>query len=303
MNEDFAKRRDGVTIPTIWIAVAISLLLHLAIMFKWLPNLRLPSPELDERGESKGSLVVELAPAPRPPSAPPAAPPSPPPMTAKPVPQPKVRVPPPPAPSKPVLAMRTPSPAPQPPAPTAPPPQPPTPAPPPQPQASGDFAAMVEARRRARGESSTPPSSGSSANAPRDEDENVRANRIAAANLATQRRQTFGYDPSQGGGVFQLVRVGYSDASFYFFGWNREIKRNLKQLIEVEKGNNPDIRIAVVRKMITIIRDNESQDFLWESKRLERTVSLSARPRDNAQLEQFLMLEFFEDPLRPAPIR
>ena len=141
------------------------------------------------------------------------------------------------------------------------------------------------------------------ANAAREEDENARANRVATANLATQRRQSFGYDPSQGGGVFQLVRVGYSDASFYFFGWNREIKRNLKQLIEVEKGNNPDMRIAVVRKMISIIRDNESQDFLWESKRLERTVSLSARPRDNAQLEQFLLLEFFEDPLRPAPGR
>ena len=32
MNDDLAKRRDAVTIPTIWIAVAISLLLHLAIL-------------------------------------------------------------------------------------------------------------------------------------------------------------------------------------------------------------------------------------------------------------------------------
>lgn len=161
---------------------------------------------------------------------------------------------------------------------------------------------MVEARRRARGEMPTPPSMGSAPGAPQEEDENARANRLAAANLAT-RRQTFGYDPNQGGGVFQLVRVGYSDASFYFFGWNREIKRNIKQLIEVEKGNNHDMKIAVIRRMIAIIREYEQQDFLWESRRLDRSIMLSARLRDNAQLEQFLMLEFFGDPQRPAPLR
>ncbi len=298
MTDDYSKRRDGVTIPTIWIAVALSVLLHIAVMWKYLPDLKLPSPELDKRGDSKGAISVQLAPPPRPPSASPSAPS----VEVQPTPPPKARVaPPPPRPSAPVLALRTPSPA----APTAPPPAPPAPPPEPlrpQPQVSGDFASMVEARRRARGEMPTPPSAGSTSSAPREEDENARANRLAAANLAT-RRQTFGYDPTQGGGVFQLVRVGYSDASFYFFGWNREIKRNIKQLIEVEKGNNPDMRIAVIRKMIAIIRDYEQQDFLWESRRLERSVTLSARPRDNAQLEQFLMLEFFEDPLRPPPIR
>ena len=138
-------------------------------------------------------------------------------------------------------------------------------------------------------------------NAPQVEDDNARSNRIAAANLATQRKQTFGYDATQGGGVFQLVRVGYTDAEFLFFGWNKDIRRNTKQLIEVRKGSNPDTRIAVVRKMISIIREYEQQDFRWESQRLGRSMLLSARPRDNAGLEEFLMLEFFEDPLRPAP--
>jgi hypothetical protein len=302
MKDELGNRRDGVTIPTIWIAVALSVLLHVAVLWKWLPDIKLhlPSPELSERGETSGSLVVQLAPPPRPPSSPPTAPA----LQAQPAPAPARRAPPPPRTPAPVLALRTPSPA----APAVPAPTPPAPAPapavPPTPQrapADGDLASFIEARRRARGDTAAPPSSGIAMNSPPAEDDNARSNRIAAANLATQRRQTFGYDPSQGGGVFQLVRVGYSDAEFLFFGWNKDIRRNTKQLIEVRKGNNPDTRIAVVRKMIAIIREYEQQDFLWESQRLGRSLMLSARPKDNAGLEDFLMLEFFDDPLRPPP--
>jgi hypothetical protein len=300
MKDEFRNRRDGVTIPTIWIAVALSALLHIAVLWKWLPEIKLhlPSPDLSERGETSGSLVVRIAPPPRPPSSPPSAPA----LQAQPAPAAPSRPAPAPRPSAPVLTRRTPSTAaPAVPAPTPPAPVPPAPPAPPRAPADGDFASFVEARRRARGETAAPPSSGLATNARPVEDDNARANRIAAANLATQRRQTFGYDPSQGGGVFQLVRVGYSDAEFLFFGWNKDIRRNTKQLIEVKKGNNADTRIAVVRKMIAIIREYEQQDFLWESQRLGRSVRLSARPRDNAGLEEFLMLEFFEDPLRPPP--
>jgi hypothetical protein len=97
------------------------------------------------------------------------------------------------------------------------------------------------------------------------------------------------------------MRLGYNDAEFLFFGWNREIRRNTKQLIEVKKGNNADTRIAVVRKMIAIIREYEQEDFFWESQRLGRNLTLSARARDNAGLEEFLMREFFDDPRRPPP--
>ncbi|MDB5863019.1 MAG: hypothetical protein JWO70_825, partial [Betaproteobacteria bacterium] len=69
--------------------------------------------------------------------------------------------------------------------------------------------------------------------------------------------------------------------------------------IEVRKGSNSDIRIAVVRRMIGIIRDHEQGDFVWESRRLGRNVDLSARQRDTAALEAFLMKEFFEDDRRP----
>jgi hypothetical protein len=200
-----------------------------------------------------------------------------------------------------VIALKTPSAAP--PQSTVPAPTPTVTAPaPPRPPGSGDFAADLEARRRARGDSpaAAPPAPFSVANAPAAEDDKARANRVAAANLATQRRQTFGYDPSQGGGLFQIMRIGFLDAEFVFFGWNKEIRRNTKQVIEVAKGNNADTRIAVVRKMIAIIREYEQEDFLWESQRLGRSLWLSARARDNAGLEQFLMQEFFpEDPRVP----
>ena len=45
--------------------------------------------------------------------------------------------------------------------------------------------------------------------------------------------------------------------------------------------------------MIAIIREREPGDFVWVSHRLGRNVNLSARPGDQAGLEDFLMQEFF----------
>jgi len=70
-------------------------------------------------------------------------------------------------------------------------------------------------------------------------------------------------------------------------------------LIEVRKGANPDIRVAVVRKIIEIIRAHEPGDFVWVSRRLGRQIALSARPGDNAGLEEFMMREFFGDGRSP----
>jgi hypothetical protein len=293
------NRRDGVTVPTIWIAVALSVLLHVAIMWKWLPKLHFPSPEDSKIGESRGALVVQLAPPFRAPTPIPES-------ESRPVPPPRPRSPPPPPPppprpAAPVIALKTPGPNAAPSTAPAPPPAPAVtpPAQPRPPASSGDFAADLEARRRARGEAPAA-AQFSIASAPAAEDDKARANRVAAANLATQRRQTFGYDPSQGGGLFQIMRVGYVDGEFLFFGWNKDVRRNTKQLIEVQKGNNPDTRIAIVRKMIAIIREYEQEDFLWESQRLGRSVTLSARARDTAGLEEFMMHEFFpEDPRVP----
>jgi hypothetical protein len=287
--------RDGVTIPTIWVAIVLSILIHAAALLHWLPRLHLLSPEQREIGETRGSLFVHLAPPPSPPPVPSSQ--------SAPAPQPpapKAR------PSKPKAVARKPSappvialnqPAPR--APAAPPSAPPAAAQPPAP-AGGDLETYIEARRRARAAPAPDSSPDSGApNTPTPDDDKARTDSIVAGNLASQRKLTFGYDPREGGGVFQIRHLGYDNAEFLFFGWNKEIRRNTKQLIEVRKGNNSDIRIAVVRKMIAIIREYEQGDFLWESHRLGRNVTLSARAQDNSGLEEFMMREFFDDPAGP----
>ncbi|MET0168068.1 MAG: hypothetical protein ABW318_24145 [Vicinamibacterales bacterium] len=295
-------RSDGVTIPLIWVAIALSLLVHIAVLWAWLPRLYFPSPENPEPGKAGGSLVVQLVPPASPPPSRPAPPPAakpqvqPPPMPQA-QPSPPRRAPPPktaarPLPTPPVIALNRPAPA----VPSPPPTSPSIAAPPPvRAPADGDLASYIEAKRRAQAASPSPAPAppASVPNAQPVEDDNERSNRIVAANLGTQRTPTYGSDPINGGGIFQIKRLGYSDAEFVFFGWNKDIRRNTTQLIEVQKGSNSDIRIAVVRRMIAIIREYEQEEFLWESKRLGRNLVLSARMKDNAGLEDFMMQEFF----------
>jgi hypothetical protein len=282
------RREDAVlTIPAIRVAFVLSLLLHAAVLWGWVPRPLDPISDRIGRGKGSGPLAVRLAPPPSPAtpiaSAPPVSP-SPPPPAAK-------RPPPPPAaprprPAPPPVAKAAPAPA-----------VAPVPAPPPSAAAAPapapldlDFSAALEARRRARG--ATPEQSAPST-APA-EDERARHSRIVAENLGLNRVPTYGREPT-GGGIFQLERVGYTDAEFLFFGWNKDIRRRSRQLIVVERGANPSIEIAIVRRMIGIIREHESGDFVWRSTRLGREVTLSARAPDNAGLEDFLMHEFFPE--------
>ena len=290
---DWLDQPRILTIPVIRVAFVLSLALHTAVLWEWLPRLRELSFTQSERDKASGPLVVELAPERSPAASPPVAPPAEPPVVprqaepapAKRAPQPKATPRPPPPP--PVITQDRPAP------PIAPPPDtPPAAAPAPQPGAV-DFYAALEARRRARGAA---PDGGVSA--PAAEDERQRHNREVAANLGLDRTPTYGTDRT-GGGIFRIQRLSSDYAEFIFFGWNKDIRRNSQQLIEVRRGDNPDIRIAVVRKMIGIIRDREPGDFVWISSRLGRDVTLSARPSDNAGLEAFMMQEFFGAPRAP----
>ncbi len=289
-----ARRHDDITVPAIRVAFVLSLLIHAAALWTWLPRMRLLAPTDAEQHDSGSPLAVQLVPQQSPPAAMPSSPPS-----------------------EPLVALRSPArsaPPPKPSAhrPSAPPviAAPPRSAPdlPPQrvtpsdaapapltPTGAPDLASYIEARRRARGESTSAPS-GSPSDVPTADDENERMNRIIAANIGANTTPSFGTDPRIGGGLFQMKSMDLSEAEFYFFGWDKDINRNAKQLIEVRRGDNPDIRIAVVRRMIAIIRERESGDFLFESRPSGRQVTLSARLKDNAELEAFLMQEFFSDP-------
>lgn len=279
-----ALRHERIAIPNIWLAVAASMLLHLLMLAGWIPRTFLQPSEDGEAAGLKRSLAVRLAPKPAPAPAPsaPAAPPEAvlraPPATPG-VPAPRASAPKAPAPR--VMATERPAaaiPAPQ--------PEPPAP---PAPSSTGgatDLAAYIASRRRAReGGPSAPPQPV--------ESEQERHNRAVAANLGLDRAPTFGGDQAHGGGIFQILRVGYSEGEFLFFGWNKAIARHSRQLIEVPRGAHRSTEVAIVRRMIDIVRDHERGDFTWESRRLGRYLTLSARPQHDAELEAFLMQEFF----------
>jgi len=125
--------------------------------------------------------------------------------------------------------------------------------------------------------------------------ETQRRERIVANNLAGTPHQGAGYNQNPGGGMFQIKRMGSDDAEFWFAGFNKDMQRRTKQLIEVRKGDSPDIHIAVVRKMIAIIRDEIQGDSLWQSARLGRDLWLSARPADDQALQETLMRDMFPE--------
>ena len=293
-SDDSPRRGAVVAVPLVWLTFILSLIIHIAVMWIWLPRVRLVAANPQEASQSGGPLAVRLAALPSNPAA--AAAPTPPPATAAQ----------PPAARPPTMVLRA---LPRPATPTitapispvpnvvAPPPATlPVPAPkaapvPPIP-AEMDLSAYLAAKRRARGETEAAGPQGT-ASEPAESD-TARRDRIVAANLAAVRTPNLGSDPRNGGGLFEIRRLGSDDAEFMFYGWNKEIKRRVPQMIEVKKGTNGNIQIAMVRRMIGIIRDYEEGDFAWESRRLGRVITLSARASDNGELEAFMMKEFFD---------
>lgn len=106
--------------------------------------------------------------------------------------------------------------------------------------------------------------------------------------------------PQGGGGIFQIMWIGTRTSAFSFRGWDSNYNNGRREEFEVEATAGTDIEHAIIRKMITIIRKRYKGDFNWESYRLDRVITLSARPEDNAGLEDFLMREFFNAGLRPS---
>jgi hypothetical protein len=152
--------------------------------------------------------------------------------------------------------------------------------------------AAVEARRRARGPSTN--------EQPAEESENDRANRIARANIAAANGRSTGSDKNDTGGVFEVTNKSFASADVKFRGWNPSFKRRWLQQVRVELGTERDIETAIVKKMIEIIRKEKTGDFDWDSHRLQRVVTLSARPADQAELEAFLFKEMFPRYRPPA---
>ena len=164
--------------------------------------------------------------------------------------------------------------------------------PPPAPSAEtaappADMSEMVAAarsRRRAAGIPSPDETTG-------EQDARPQGDEVARANIARSIAQARGR--SGAGGVFQITHKGTREASFLFRGWDNDSRAGLREMVEVDAGPNGNVEDAIVRKMIEIIRKHQPADFNWNSRRLGRVVTLSARREDNAGLEDFLKKEFF----------
>lgn len=98
-------------------------------------------------------------------------------------------------------------------------------------------------------------------------------------------------------GVFQILRKSTRTGEFAFNGWRPDARGQWREVYEVDAGLGGNIELAMVRRMIELIRTHYTGDFNWESYRLQRVVVLSARPEDSAGLEDFLMREFFGQPV------
>jgi hypothetical protein len=153
-----------------------------------------------------------------------------------------------------------------------------------------DFASVLEARRAQRQQqeeavaainaqyrSSDPNSSGADRGA-----ENARRNLAA-----------LGRGQGGTGGVFSILDMSHRRAQYAFNGWMPNRSSNWREVIEVEAGPDGDVKRAIIRSMIGLIRKHYQGNFNWDSHRLGRVIVLSARLEDNQGLEDFMMREFF----------
>ena len=272
--------------------VAVSLLLHGLLLM--LLNTRLAESPESSGSEHRMPLVVELN---RQPLGKETAPPS----AAAPAPKPKPQPTRPPTPVKPkpeqpvVKKPAQPRPT-APPRPLAPPRPTQAPSAVPEPPASGtpeqaapptdmsEMVAAARARRRGAGIAS-------SDDTPREDDARAQGDEVARANVARSIAQARGR--SGAGGVFQITHKGAREASFLFRGWDNDSRAGLREMVQVDAGPGGNVEDAIVRKMIELIRKYQPGDFSWNSHRLGRVVTLSARREDTAGLEDFLKKEFF----------
>ncbi len=250
------------------VAVALSLAAHVSIL-AFAPRMRSGDSQLATASQPFTVQITE-APAPAPQTPPP---------TPEPATRPAPARSPPPAP--PLLRRREPRiepvPVPVAPTPQAPAAQPPTSAPP------LDMLAMIEERREKR-------------RAAEDSRRRPPAVEAKPEDAATRNLRTL--TGREGvSGVFQILRKSTRTGEFAFNGWRPDARGQWREVYEVDAGLGGNVELAMVRRMIELIRTHYTGDFNWESYRLQRVVRLSARPEDNEGLEEFLMREFFGNPV------
>ncbi|MFS2112805.1 hypothetical protein [Herbaspirillum frisingense] len=266
------------------LGVASSVLVHAAVFLFVRAKLNeTPPPRFDQPGRPDAPLQVSLI---RPPTPAPVAQPEPP----KPAPEPPKKQPP--LPRKPVTkpatrphaAQAARQASPQRSLPVTPAPSSASPAPA-QAAPADDFMTFTNRNRQKR---EAAEQEAAQENAAARAAENPSANDIARANIAFQDRRGRGTN-----GVFQIISMGPRVAQYSFRGWTTDQRRSQNQLIEVDAGFGGNVQLAVVDSMIALIRKYYTGDFNFDSQKLGRVVTLSARQEDTKGLQNFLLNEFF----------
>lgn len=153
---------------------------------------------------------------------------------------------------------------------------------------AADMSEMIAAARRRR-EAAQPSENGSSAaQTPAEPGKND----VALANI-NRDLQRASRKPNLTSGVFQITSKGVRTAQVQFRGWAPGSDTAWRQTLDIDAGLSGDVDRAIVRRIIALIRTHYAGDFNWESERLGRVIQLSARQKDNDELEAFLMREFF----------
>jgi hypothetical protein len=87
--------------------------------------------------------------------------------------------------------------------------------------------------------------------------------------------------------LFTILRMDNNSASFRI----KDSDSGNAYFYEAEAKTTEDIRLAIIRQLIKIMRNNINENIKWRSRRLNRDLILSARPEDMAELEDFFMKE------------
>ncbi|MDP2154029.1 MAG: hypothetical protein Q8J66_10280 [Methylotenera sp.] len=259
------------------IAIVLSLLIH-AIFFFFTPNVKFDEPPASPPTTIEVSLVqpkakpvVEPLPAPTPEPVPEPLKAQP---VVKPVKQPKVIAKAAKPLSKPEFTVPEPTPV----------PKPPTQEPVLDPAKFPDMASYMKAVQASR--------KGTEYDAARQNAEAIASQRGPSEEQLRDERIKNNFK-SGTNGIFEITSRSSRHATFVFRGWTNDYSNARLQYFEVNASTGQDIRLVIIKRVITLIREHYQGDFTWESNRLGRSVTQSARLEDNAGLEDFLMMEFF----------
>jgi hypothetical protein len=153
---------------------------------------------------------------------------------------------------------------------------------------TADMSSMLDAARARRQQAEQSESSDDVV--ARENNKPPSGNEVAQANIDFSMHRNGG-----AGGVFQILSIGPRVGIFRFVGWTGEPSNNTRRTFTVDAGLGGDVQMAIIVRMIEMIREHYKEDFKWDSSRVGRTVTLSARKADEAGLREFLKKEFFED--------